>query len=123
MQVEMVSYSHPSNTRSDGRCCDPDDGGECTGEERCDTYFINCLLPRYSTNRGCPNNGPGFTAVSNVSPDGADIDFSQPTVLGLPNPFNLTGITTACEVKNYCLYSISNNRLLIAGSSALHRSD
>ncbi len=66
--------------------------------ERCDTYFINCLIPRFSTATECPNTAPGFTAVSNVSPDGADIDFSQPTVFGLPNPFNLTGITTAWEV-------------------------
>ncbi len=98
LQVEMVSYSHPSNRRSDGRCCDPNNGGGCNGGERCDTYFIYCLLPRFSTATECPNTAPGFTAVSSVSRDGADIDFSQPTVLGLTNPFNLTGITTAWEV-------------------------
>ncbi len=98
LQVEMVSYSHPSNTRSDGQCCDPGNGGECTGEERCDTYFIYCLRPRFSTT-GCKNNERGFTVVSeNFSPDGAAIDFSQSTVLGVSNPFNLTGISTAWEV-------------------------
>ncbi len=103
LQVEMVSYSHPSNTRSDGQCCDPGNGGECTGGERCDTYFIYCLMPRFSNVTECPNNGPGFTLVSSVITDGADIDFSQPTVQGLSNPFNLTGITTAWEVYTVCL--------------------
>ncbi len=98
LQVEMVSYSNPSNRRSDGQCCDSNSFGGCSGGDSCDTYFINCLLPHSSTNRGCPNTAPGFTAVSNVSLDGADIDFSQPTVLGLTNPFNLTGITRAWEV-------------------------
>ncbi len=101
LQVEMVSYSHPSNTRLDGQCCDPaNNGGGCNGGERCDTYFIYCLRPLSTNTTGCPRNTePGFTAVSNnVSSDGAIIDFSQPTVLGLSNPFNLTGITTAWEV-------------------------
>ncbi len=98
LQVEMVSYSHPSNTRSDGQCCDPGNGGGCTKGELCDTYFIYCLMPRSSTATECPNTAPGFTAVSNVRTDGAAIDFSQPTVLGLSNPFNLTGISTAWEV-------------------------
>ncbi len=56
-------------------------------------------MPRASTAVGCPNTEPGFTAVSTTNiVDGADIDFSQPTVLGLSNPFNLTGISTAWEV-------------------------
>ena len=71
---------------------------ECSEWRRCDTYFIYCLRPRFSSATECPNTAPGFIAVSNVSIDGADIDFSQPTVLGLSNPFNLTGITTAWEV-------------------------
>ncbi len=98
LQVKMLSYSNPSNTRLDGQCCDPDNGGGCTGGERCDTYFMYCLRPRSSTATECPNTAPGFTAVSIVSPDGGDIDFTQPTVLGLSNPFNLTGISTAWEV-------------------------
>ncbi len=99
VQVRMISYIHPSNTRSDGQCCDSEPGnGLCSGGERCDTYFIYCLMPRASTAIGCSNATSGFTLVSSVSPDGADIDFSQPTVLGLPNPFLLTGISTAWEV-------------------------
>ncbi|XP_064395025.1 delta-like protein C [Halichondria panicea] len=98
VQVRMISYIHPSNTRSDGQCCDSEPGnGLCSGGERCDTYFIYCLMPRASTAIGCSNATSGFTLVSSVSPDGADIDFSQPTALGLPNPFLLTGISTAWE--------------------------
>ncbi len=99
LQVEMVSYSHPSNTRSGGLlCCDSLNSEECSEWRGCDTYFIYCLRPHSSSATECPNTAPGFIAVSNVSIDGADIDFSQPTVLGLSNPFNLTGITTAWEV-------------------------
>ncbi|XP_064398832.1 uncharacterized protein LOC135345356 [Halichondria panicea] len=99
VQVKMLSYSNPFNTRSDVQCCDPaNNGGGCTEGERCDTYFIYCLMPRFSTAVGCPSNEPGFTAVSTTNTtDGADIDFSQPTILGLPNPFNLTGISTTWE--------------------------
>ncbi len=120
VQVEMVSYSNPSNTRSDGQCCDSPQGFDgvepCVRGERCDTYFIYCLMPRFSTTVGCPRNEPGFFAFSSTSiVDGADIDFSQPTVLGLSNPFNLTGISTAWGVMIsllcYCIsiYHLLNN--------------
>ncbi len=81
-------------------------------------------MPRASTAIVCPNTEPGFTLVSSVSPDGADIDFSQPTVLGLPNPFNLTGISTAWEVLhfNILLCLLHFNLLSFAGSSTLHTS-
>ena len=105
VQVKMVSYSHPSNTLPGGRCCDSPRGFNgvvpCNEGERCDTYFIYCLRPHASTATPCPSNEPGYTAVSNYIVDGADIDFTQPTVLGLSNPFNLTGILTAWEVR-YC---------------------
>ena len=100
VQVEMLSYSHPSNTRSVGLCCDSESGnGPCSGDERCDTFFTYCLMPRASTAIVCPNTAPGFFAISlRTAQNGATIDFSQPTVLGLPNPFNLTGLTTSWEV-------------------------
>ncbi|XP_064389499.1 delta-like protein A [Halichondria panicea] len=102
VQVKMVSYSHPSNTLPGGRrCCDSpwefNSVVPCNEGERCDTYFIYCLRPHASTATPCPSNEPGCTAVSNYIVDGADIDFTQPTVLGLSNPFNLTGISTAWE--------------------------
>ena len=57
-------------------------------------------MPRFSTTIVCPSDPPGFLEFSSRAiTDGADIDFSQPIVLGLSNPFNLTGITTAWEVK------------------------
>ena len=104
VQVELVSYSHPSNTRSDdGQCCDPTNNGvACMGGNRCDTYFIYCLMPRTSTATRCPNivTDPGFTVVSTLIDDGDNIDSLHPRV------FNLTGITTAWEVM-ICLYCIS----------------
>ena len=109
LQVEMLSYSHPSNTLSDGKCCDSpwlfhSAVPPCNGVERCDTYFIYCLRPRFSTATQCPNNEPEYTAVSTNIKDGVAIDFSQPTVLGLSNPFNLTGISTAWEVNDTAYY-------------------
>ncbi len=102
VQVEMVSFHHPSKTLSDGQCCDSSRREpSCTGVERCDTFFIYCLVPHASTATQCPSNEPGFTAVSDHIVNGTDIDFSEPTVLGLSNPFNLTGISRAWEVR-YC---------------------
>ena len=119
VQVELVSYSHPSNTRSDGQCCDPGNGVPCRGGERCDTYFIYCLMPRTSTATGCPNivTDPGFTVVSTLIDDGDNIDSLHPRV------FNLTGITTAWEVM-ICLtlYFHSCTISCTAGSSVLHTS-
>ena len=100
VQVKMASYSNPSNTLPDGQCCDPGNGGGCNGKKRCDTFFIYCLVPHSSTTTQCPSNEPGYTATSDHIEDGADIDFSQPTVLGLSNPFNLIGISPAWEVNN-----------------------
>ncbi len=124
VQVEMLSYSHPSNTRPDGQCCDPGNGVPCNEGERCDTYFIYCLMPHASTIIGCPNSGPVDTLFSNVFTDGADIDFSQLNVFGLPNPFNLTGISTAWEVLhfNILLCLLHFNLLSFARSSTLHTS-
>ena len=62
-------------------------------------------MPRFSTTIVCPSDPPGFLEFSSRAiTDGADIDFSQPIVLGLSNPFNLTGITTAWEVNKITVY-------------------
>ena len=110
VQVELVSYSHPSNTRSDGQCCDSTNNGvSCMGQDRCDTYFIYCLMPRTSTATGCPNivTDPGFTVVSNLINDGDNIDSLQPRI------FNLTGITTAWEVMiTVCIVFLFMHHLL-----------
>ncbi len=122
LQVEIVSYSNPSNTRSDSRCCDSPPGFNgatpCVRGERCDTYFTYCLRPRFTeaTTIECPNTEPGFTANSTNVVDGAAIDFSQPTVLGLPNPFNLTGISTAWEVLITVVCSSIYHLLLLQGA-------
>ena len=113
VQVELVSYSHPSNTRSDGQCCDSTNNGvSCMGRDRCDTYFIYCLMPRTSTATGCPNivTDPGFTVVSNLIDDGDNIDSLQPRV------FNLTGITTAWEVMITVCISIHAPSLVLQGA-------
>ena len=123
VQVEVLSYSNPFNRRSDGQCCDSS-REECSGVDLCDTYFIYCLMPHASTAEGCSNNKTGDILVTSFITDGADIDFSQPIVLGLSNPFNLTGISTAWEVLhfNILLCLLHFNLLSFAGSSTLHTS-
>ncbi len=56
-------------------------------------------MPRASTAVACPNIAAGFRVLSRSNAqNGATIDFLQPTVLRVPNPFNLTGLTTSWEV-------------------------
>ena len=55
--------------------------------ELCDSYFIFCLRPLNTphTQRGCGT--PNIT--SEVALNNASIDFTQPTFLGIINPFHL----------------------------------
>ena len=91
VEVHMQSYSNPTNRAAGqgGDCCDPQSGGDhsCTGGERCDNYFTFCLRPLNTshTQRGCDT--PNIT--SEVALNNASIDFTQPTFLGITNPFHM----------------------------------
>ena len=92
VEVDVQSYSNPSNRAVDrgGDCCDPNVVGSdstCTGTKLCDSYFIFCLRPLDTplTQRGCDT--PNIT--SEVARNNASIDFTQPTFLGITNPFYL----------------------------------
>ncbi len=98
VQIELESYSNPSNRRLNGECCDQIDNTNCTNEPgRCDTYFSYCLR-RFNTNtNGCPDLG---TVVrSENASDRNFITFSQPIVLGLTNPLNLPGLSLFWQVE------------------------
>ena len=103
LEVNVLSYSNPTNRRaSSGGCCDGT--GNCnTGGHRCDTYFRFCLRPVYthSTSRECETTA---LTSSHVQDDGF-IDFTQPTFLGLDNPLLLSGLITAWQVKLFILKS------------------
>ena len=91
VEVHMQSYNNPTNRAvgQEGDCCDPQIGGShtCTGLKLCDSYFIFCLRPLSTppTQRGCDT--PNIT--SEAASNNASINFTQPTFLGIANPFRL----------------------------------
>ena len=87
-----MEYHNPTNGAADlgGRCCDNTRLSTCSGGYRCDNFFVYCLRPfnTSATERGCADDLPMET--SSYQANDGFIDFSQPTVLGLPNPLPLT---------------------------------
>lgn len=69
----------------------------CTGTTRCDTLFTYCLQPIGSNTLCVPQ------AVSETAFDDRPIDFTQATVLGLPNPLPLSGVSERWEVREPCV--------------------
>ena len=112
VEVRLNGYTNPSgkcNSDNDGcftrngrqTCCDSDDTNTCTGRERCDSYFVYCLIPlrlgevdNYIL--GCFDDDVKTVSRSNRN-DGY-VDFSQSKVLGLSNPQNFSGLRDAYEV-------------------------
>ena len=113
IEVNVQSYNNPTNRCSTCRlgCCDDFALTDCTGQLRCDNQFTYCLRSHNTraTTRGC--QGYTSTSRSNVNTDGEDIDFSQPTVLGLPNPLTLTGLTNSWQVLSTMSRTISNDNV------------
>lgn len=99
LEVELDTFRNPSNRRFNGQCCDQVNSTDCTNEpERCDTYFIYCLRRFNTTNINCPN---GTVLTSDNAINSNFINFSRPTALGLPNPFNLPGLSLFWQVIEY----------------------
>ena len=98
LNVTMDSYS--SNDRCatcNGdtlyACCDNWESTSCgssTSTSRCDTYFQYCLLPS-GTMFGLPITCTILAESTEAATNGAAIDFSRGTVLGLSNPLTLSG--------------------------------
>ena len=89
VEVHVQSYSNPTNRAvgQEGDCCDPVPGADstCSRNERCDSYFIFCLRPLNTTQRGCD----AHNITSEVAENNASIDFTNSTFLGITNPFHL----------------------------------
>ena len=100
VEVRVQSYNNPTNGCEDfnGGCCDSSDAATCDGQLRCDNQFFYCLrfLNTQATSRGCQRYNTPLR--SNINIDGRRIDFTQPTVLGLPNPIRLPGRTNSWQV-------------------------
>ena len=99
VEVRLFNYSNPT-----GRCqeCPLDNGGFCDGSRMptrstCDSFFIYCLRPLNTSEieEGCS----GFESMtSEPNRNDEPVDFHNATVLGLPNPLLLPGLTNAYMV-------------------------
>ena len=110
MDVRLFGYNNPTGRcqacaiNDDGlhRCCDSQSTFSiCNGNRLCDSFFIYCLRPLNTSSiaeEGCS----GFESMtSNVNRNDGPVDFENPTVLGLPNPLLLPGLTEIYMVSEY----------------------
>ena len=99
VEVRLSGYRNPTGRCEEcphernvepRRCCDDFNRySNCFQGNRgreCDSYFTYCLRPYGTTFRGCFTYE---TVTSTVNTDDGPLDFSQSTVLGLPNPLQL----------------------------------
>ena len=109
LEIRINNYSNPNQSRpffngtaylsSPSQCCDPPNSAQqsCATGDRCDSVLLYCLRAAGTsrTNLDCLYNG---SRTSTVNSDDASLDFSSDTVLGLPNPLVLEGLTTTWTV-------------------------
>ena len=95
VEVRLFGYENPTGTCRECdfntgtiSCCDDCNRASNCGQEgrRSDSYFIYCLRPDGIVGLGCSTYE---TETSTVNTDDGPLDFSQSTVLGLPNPLQL----------------------------------
>lgn len=111
--VKVHNYDNPTNRCPTCRhtvafrqgCCDNfDNTDSCVGQDRCDNSFFYCLKALDSRPDSDPRDTSrcGFHSsegtISHRNEDGAPIDFTRSTPLGIPNPFQLAGITAKWKV-------------------------
>ena len=118
VEVRLNGYNNPTgkcHECTDG-CCDRlvfstdvlYDG--CSGDELCDSYFTYCLRPfgEREVTLGCSiAEMRTTTCTSSINTDDGRLDFSQSTVLNLPNPQNFSGLGDAYKV-NIMIISYGN---------------
>lgn len=95
---------------SPGCCDDFDNTRSCEGLHRCDITFFYCLrdygtVPSQSVSaiESCMDR---LGMRSGVNIDNQQLDFTQESVMGLPNPIPLFGTTLAWQVRmmNTCTH-------------------
>ena len=99
--VRVDGYVNPTNrgvTRGPNNCCDNSNRNTCSGSRRCDNRFSFCLKSPGNTDDGTSTCMSPVLTSTQTNTNGAPIDFTQPTWLGLDNPLMLNGINTAWEV-------------------------
>ena len=98
VEVRLFGYENPTGRCEEcpresnvepRRCCDDfSRSSNCDeGDRECDSYFTYCLRPYGVGGTGCSNFDEPVTSAVNT--DDGPLDFSQSTVLGLPNPLQL----------------------------------
>ena len=87
LEVRTHNYSNPNSLLATASvvCCD-----ESCGMPSCDNIFYYCLRSLGTSNKDGECSGGNR---SHVNYDDAPLNFSQSTVLGLPNPLPLRGLT------------------------------
>ena len=100
VEVRTIGYSNPTNRLFRGNCCDPPILND-TVCGKCDSTFFYCLKS-FGGTEDC-RGGQGSTLIAM---DGAPLDFSQNTVLGLPNPLPLSGLTTKWKVRDFLNHNV-----------------
>ena len=114
--VRVGGYDNPTNrgvTRGPSLCCDgnPTSNGSCSEAPRpCDNRFTFCLKSFDNTDDGTSTCMSPVLTSTQTNIDGAPIDFTQPTWLGLDNPLMLSGISTAWEV---CSHGIQDSKMIV----------
>ena len=116
VEVHVQSYSNPTNRcatcyddedQIEPGCCDDYTVTTCNGHRRCDNQFLYCLTSLNTSAFNASCGGYIGTINSGINWRGQQINFSQPRVLGLPNPIKLTGLTDSWQVsiarQVYCL--------------------
>lgn len=133
VKVRVHGYDNPTNkcpVCKDSEdllpgCCDNSfNVGSCSEEERCDNGFFYCLKDYNSPPDSDPKQPTlcGFHTsdgqISHQNTDGTPIDFAADMVLGIPNPFQLPGITPKWMVCNN--YTSTKTQLNNIGQSRTH---
>ena len=109
LEVEVFGYNNPTGRcqdclrpagKNERSCCDSPNHTICSGDQRCDSYFVYCSRPlnSYSEEASCHF---GERVISTVNVDDGPVNFSQSTVLGLENPLQLQGPSQVYEVDNF----------------------
>ena len=131
MEVQVLSYSNPTNTCGGSgcqcnrtllhdrgcRCCDVAGGTSSNCDEdinSCDNIFTYCLRRTLLSLSNC-DGSERMTTRTNWN--GAPLNFKNETVLGLPNPFILEGLDSQWMVINDACDCIVANVIIIIRAS------
>ena len=135
-RAQVHSYLNPTNHCAECDACCDSIGRICTSREQCDNVFLYCVRvlgtpePTLGTLEDTVSNGNRARRLqciesrsSHVNSDGGSIDFSRPTLLGIPNPTEFPVIASEWEVSRVITNLQINVYVGILGYSVLSRCD